>query len=250
MNDFCPTASGPSSIRHPSGRVLPVGIAQPIQSYEHEPKDSRQTTEWDSTKPSWREEGGEGGDMGPFETKGYHQSTSSSADIDDEADVQKVVSELDSDSSDSESDSSSDDSGMEPNQQQNMKQQYENEAIAQPVKTKGGALSRVTRIPSTASLSGIPVPTRPSLPANKKFHVFLSHSTGDQLAVKGNIVVPLRETHAMQVVACYHCMEGKHYNDKHIEQAMGESCLIVVALSPSYVDSQRYGAMLAGQMAI
>ena len=223
---------------HPSGRVLPVGIAQPIQSYEHDP---RQTTEWDSTKPSWRETGGEGGKMEPLQTKGCHRSTSSSVDIDDEADVQKVVSELDSDSSDSESDSSSDDgSGMEPSQQQSMKQQYGNETIAQPVKAKGGALSRVTRTPSTASFSGIPAPTRPSLPAGKKLHVFLSHSTGDQLAVKGSIVVPLRESHAMQVVACYHCMEGKHYNDKHIEQAMGESCVIVVALSPSYVDSQRY----------
>ena len=231
---------------HPSGRVLPVGIAQPIQSYEPEPKDPRQTTEWDCTtniKPPWREEGGEGDETEPFETKGCHQSTSSSVGIDDEADVQKVVSELDSDlqSSDSESDSSSDEgSRMEPSLQQNVKQQYGNETIAQPVKAKGRVVSHVTRPSSTASLSVTAVPTRPTLPAGKKFHVFLSHSTGDQLAVKGSIVVPLRETHTMQVVACYHCMEGKNYNDKHIEQAMGESCVIVTAISPSYVDSQRY----------
>lgn len=231
-------ASGPSSIMHPSGRVLPVGIAQPIQSREHEEKDPM--ADWTDIKPCWKE--GEGGETDPFQTKGCHQSTSSSADVD--AAVQKVMSQLKSDLSSSGTDSSSstddDDDGMESGQQQNKKQQYgiETRNIVQSIKTKGSTSAQLARTSPSTSLPPIAV-LGSSIPPGKKLHVFLSHSTGDQYAVKGNIVVPLREAHGMQVVACYHCMEGPQYNDKHIERAMAESCVVVVALSPSYLESQR-----------
>ena len=160
------------------------------------------------------------------QTKAYRQSVgSSSVEVDEEADVQKVISEIES-SSDSDSDSSSD-SGMESGRQ------YGNE-----VKTDDLRGPQMTRTMSAASL---PLASEQALlPPGRKHHVFLSHSTGDQQAVKGNMVAPLRDGYGMKVVACYHCMEGKNYNDRHIEQAMTESCVVVVAISPSYLDSLRY----------
>lgn len=232
-------ASGPSSFRHPSGRVIPVGIAQPIQSCEHEQREPL-AAEWDcktDAKPSWRE--GEGGEMDPIRAKGYHQSTSSSTSVEVEEDVQKAMSQMDDESS-SESDSESstdDDDGMEPNQQQNVKSQYGNETkSAQSFQT--ATTAQITRTSSSTSL--VPALSGPTVPTSKKLHVFLSHSTGDQNAVKGNIVIHLRDRHHMQVIACYHCMEGKQYNDRHIQRAMAESFVVVVALSPSYLESQRW----------
>lgn len=220
--------------------MIPVGIAQPIQSWESEQKDL--AAEWEcktDAKPLCSE--GEGGETGPLRTKGYHQSTSSSSNVEVEEDVQKAMSQMETESS-SDSESSiedGDDDGMEPSQQLDVEPQYGNQTkAAQSFKAKGAA-AQIMRSSSTASLPPMPVPSGHTLPPGKKLHVFLSHSTGDQNSVKGNIVVPLRETHHMQVIACYHCMEDKQYNDKHIQQAMGESCVVVVALSPSYLDSQR-----------
>lgn len=218
-----------------------MGIAQPIQNCEHEQRELL-AAEWDcktDAKPSWRE--GEGGEMDPIRTKGYHQSTSSGTSVEVEEDVQKAMSQMEAESSESESESSTDgddDDGMEPSQHQNVKAQYGNETkSAQSFKCSTTA--QIARTSSAASLPPVPVPSGPSVPASKKLHVFLSHSTGDQNAVKGNIVIPLREIHHMQVIACYHCMEDKHYNDRHIQRAMAESYVVLVALSPSYLDSQR-----------
>lgn len=226
--------------------MIPVGIAQPIQSRGNEQKECL-AAEWDcktDAKPSCSE--GEGGETEPLRTKGYHQSTSSSTSVEVEEDVQKAMSQMETESS-SESDSESstedgddDDDGMESSQQPDVKSQYGNEPkSAQSFKTKGATAAQMMRTSSTASLPPMSAPSGYTLPPGKKLHVFLSHSTGDQNAVKGSIVVPLRETYHMQVIACYHCMEDKQYNDKHIQRAMAESCVVVVALSPSYLDSQR-----------
>lgn len=207
--------------------------------------------EWDcktDTKPPCGE--GEGGETGPLRTKGYHKSTSSSTSVEVEEDVQKAMSQMETESS-SESDSESstedgdDDNGMELSQQPDVKPQYGNETkSAQSFKTKAATAAQMMRTSSSASLPPMAAPSGYTLPPGKKLHVFLSHSTGDQNAVKGNIVVPLRETHHMQVIACYHCMEDKQYNDRHIQRAMSESCVVVLALSPSYLDSQRYACII------
>ena len=211
---------------HPSGRVLPVGIAQPMQSCELEQKRQQGGAEEPGLAPLWKggvEEGKKAG----------LRSTSNSVE-EEEDDVQKVMSQIDKDmsSSDSESDSSSDNENrMEPVQQQSVDRQYGNETDR-----PSSAPLDMTRTLSDVTPS---LAVAPDLPAGKRLHVFLSHSTGDQLAVKRSVVVPLRDVHKMQVVACYHCMEGQQYNDKHIERAMTESCVVVVALSPTYLESQR-----------
>ena len=200
-------ASGPSSILHPSGRMLPVGIAQPMQSRDHEQREP--LSDWDyktDTKPTWEGEG-EGDKTNPLQTTVHHQSTSSSVDVDEEVTVQKVMSQMESDSSissdsDSDSDSSSDDGRTEVGQQ-HVKQQYGNVTVdtAQSIKDpQKHASAQMMRKSSSASLGPVPV-SEVGIPAGKKHHVFLSHSTGDQQAVKGNIVVPLRESYSMQVTA-------------------------------------------------
>ena len=208
---------------HPSGRILPVGIAQPMQSRGQEQQrddnimmDSNEKTD---SGVFWKEEDD---DSGSLETKPEQQKLSVTVDAEeDELAVQEMIDQINTDlsSSDSDSDSSSNDedqAGME-----------------------SGQNTTNIRHKTLGEASLAPPPTQPTLPINKRHHVFVSHSTGDQLAVKVGVVVPLRDIHKMQVVACYHCMENKQYNDKHISRAMTESCVVVLAISPSYLDSQR-----------
>lgn len=232
-----PIGSGLSSIVHPSGRVLPVGIAQPMQSCELEQKRQQQSggDSADETDHTSLWKGGGVGEGKRVATT--HPSTSSSVEEEEEEeDVQKVMSQIETDmsSSDSDSDSSSDDDNrMESLLQQSVDHRYGNETERLPrPPVEMGRTSSDGAPPSVTSI--------PDLPVGKKLHVFLSHSTGDQQAVKKSIVVPLREVHRLQVVACYHCMEGQQYNDKHIERAMVESCVVVIAISPSYLGSPRY----------
>ena len=237
VSTILPSASGPSSIVHPSGRILPVGIAQPIQSQSVEQRGTQyHDSPWASEKTDsagttgWKEGGGEGGQTGPLVTKPGQRSAAVA--VDDEAAVREVMSQLETDlsSSDSDSDSSSnneDADGMDSGLKESLSEGYSAGSIAQSL----------TVPPSSSSLAS--QPPRASLPASKRHHVFLSHSTGDQLAVKTGIIVPLRDSHSLQVVASYHCMEGNQYNDKHIEKAMAEGCVVVLALSPSYLESPR-----------
>ena len=218
---------------HPSGRMLPVGIAQPMQSLELDLRDPQPVADWEGKpRPLWKDEGeGEESESEPLETKPDHQATEGGGDVDEEVAVQEVLSQLNADLSSSDSAPSSDDDsegGMEPNQH-HPANQYQNET-----ESLGRASAEPNRTPLFHEVSGT------QLPPEKKHHVFLSHSTGDQAAVKNSIVVPLRECRGIKVVACYHCMEhGLQYNDKFIERAMSESCVIVVGLSPSYLESQR-----------
>ena len=69
--------------------------------------------------------------------------------------------------------------------------------------------------------------------------VFVSHSTSDHLWVRGNIVVPLREL-KIPVAASYHFMpDASRYDDKAIHGAMADSCMVLIALSPGYLNSGR-----------
>ncbi len=108
--------------------------------------------------------------------------------------------------------------------------------VATGAETEGEGL---TRKPSTSH--PVPPPGLPSLPPGKKFHVFVSHSTGDQQWVREAVVVPLREPpHGLQVAACYHFMpNNSRYNDRAIRSSMAESCVVLVGLSPAYLHSQR-----------
>lgn len=149
--------------------MLPLGIAQPIQSQEHELKGS--LADWDSKndlKLSWGEEEGDG--CGPsLQTTGYAQASSDSGDVDDEAMVQTVMRQLESDSSSSESESdssSSDDEagydgrkdGMESGQQQ-YEDHSRTETSGLPHSTKSserGGVAELIRKSSSASI----IPTR------------------------------------------------------------------------------------------
>lgn len=94
-----------------------------------------------------------------------------------------------------------------------------------------------TREPSSLH----PDPVLPSLPPRMKYHVFVSHSTGDRQWARESIVVPLREPpHNLQVTACYHFMpDSRLYNDRAIRSCMADSCVVLVGLSPAYINSQR-----------
>ena len=78
------------------------------------------------------------------------------------------------------------------------------------------------------------------LPWGRKWLVFLSHSTSDKPWVRQHLLVPLRDTMGTPVTASYHYMpDPSRYDDKAIQKNMTNSCLIVIALSPSYVSSER-----------
>ena len=70
--------------------------------------------------------------------------------------------------------------------------------------------------------------------------MFLSHSTSDQPWVREHLLVPLRDTMGIPVTASYHHMpDPSQYDDKAIQKSMANSCLIIIALSPAYVSSER-----------
>ena len=221
---------------HPSGRILPVGIAQPMQSRDLDSRDPQPVADWEGkTRPVWKDEGeGVGDETGTLETKPSRPST----DVEDEASVQEVMSQLNTGLSSFESNASSEeeddenDGEMDSRQQPTLVPQYRNETEDTYGSTAGGERKTLSSHEEFGVID---------LPPGRKHHVFVSHSTGDQAVVKNGIVVSLREAQGMKVVACYHCMEkGSQYNDKHIQRAMAESCVVVVGLSPSYLDSQRY----------
>ena len=80
-----------------------------------------------------------------------------------------------------------------------------------------------------------------SLPPNKKWHLFVSHSTSSQDWTRDTIVAPLTgSAHLMRVAACYQSMPDQSmYNDKEIQSRMRESCAVLIALSPQYLRSGR-----------
>ncbi|CAI7993569.1 hypothetical protein GBAR_LOCUS1278, partial [Geodia barretti] len=77
------STSSPGSIMHPSGRILPVGIAQPMQSRDLDSRDPQPVADWEGkTRPVWKDEGeGVGDETGTLETKPSRPST----DVEDEA---------------------------------------------------------------------------------------------------------------------------------------------------------------------
>lgn len=76
---------------------------------------------------------------------------------------------------------------------------------------------------------------------NRKWHVFISHSTSDQQWVRETIIVPLRDPPDLKrTLACYHCMpDHTRFNDNDILAAMRDTYIILIALSTSYTYSQR-----------
>ena len=80
-----------------------------------------------------------------------------------------------------------------------------------------------------------------SLPPNKKWHLFVSHSTSSQDWTSDVIVARLTgSAHLMRVAACYQSMPDRsRYNDKEIQSRMKESCAVLIALSPQYIKSGR-----------
>ena len=206
--------------------MLPVGIAQPMQSRELD----QPVGEWEGkTRALWKEEG-EGDETGAMETKPSHLSS----DVEDEEAVQKVTNQLDTLSS-SESTPSSDEE-EEEDEDESLQPLPTPQYQSEPEDTHKSTTKDLRKLPPSSHEDLATT----DLPPGRNHHVFVSHSTGDQAVVKNRIVVPLREMQGLKVVACYHCMEqSSQYNDKYIQRAMRESCVVVVGLSPSYLESQR-----------
>ena len=76
-----------------------------------------------------------------------------------------------------------------------------------------------------------------------KWHLFVSHSTSNQDWAQAEMVARLSgPSHLMRVAACYQSMpDDSRYNDKEIHSNMRESCVILIALTPSYLKSGRFG---------
>ena len=86
-----------------------------------------------------------------------------------------------------------------------------------------------------------PLPTfgHAFLPANKGWHMFVSHSTSDTQLVHESLIVPLGDTQR-SVAACYNFMpDTSRYNDHEIKDAMKESVVVAIGLSPAYIHSDR-----------
>ena len=79
------------------------------------------------------------------------------------------------------------------------------------------------------------------LPANLTWHLFVSHSTSNQDWARTEIVDKLSSPpHHMRVAACYQSMpDSSRYDDKEIHTRMRESCVVLIALTPSYLKSGR-----------
>ena len=79
------------------------------------------------------------------------------------------------------------------------------------------------------------------MPDHKKWHLFVSHSTSSQDWARDEVVARLTSApHRMRVAACYQSMPDRsRYNDKEIQSRMRESCVIMVALTPLYLQSGR-----------
>lgn len=86
-----------------------------------------------------------------------------------------------------------------------------------------------------------PLPTfgHTFLPANKSWHMFVSHSTSDTQLVHESLIVPLGDAQR-SVAACYNFMpDTSRYNDHEIKDAMKESVVVAIGLSPAYIHSDR-----------
>lgn len=84
----------------------------------------------------------------------------------------------------------------------------------------------------------VPDPTR--FPPDKRWHMFISHSTSDEQFVKESLIIPLEDA-CRRVSACFRYMSHDHskYNDHDIKVAMKESCVIMIGLSRAYCNSGR-----------
>ena len=92
---------------------------------------------------------------------------------------------------------------------------------------------------SVSPLHGIQMPH--PLPHNKQWHVFVSHSTGDTPTVEKELISPLRDhPHYLKVASSSNFMVDTSYNNDEIKEAIKRSCVLILAISPSYVHSDRY----------
>ena len=80
------------------------------------------------------------------------------------------------------------------------------------------------------------------LPVGKKWIVFVSHSTADKVWARERVVVPLRDPpYKKKVAASYHFMpDPSKYDDSGILKDMEKSCVIIIGLSNSYLNSGRW----------
>ena len=76
------------------------------------------------------------------------------------------------------------------------------------------------------------------LPTGKRYHLFVTHSTSDQQWARDCIVSRL--SGSWKVKACYQLMpDQSRYDDAGIKDAMRQSCVILIGLSPAYIRSGR-----------
>ena len=256
--------------RHYSGRVLPVGIAQPFRS-EGTSQGTPQQRRMDprsqfSSKPTM------GDSMDLLGWRGSFESASGKS-LENKH-LQNVLGSGGGDEKEaSDSDQSStriprfsrfvNESTGKDRQSMQLPPNTEvsdSESVSEEVDNDSSSSSNFTFAfapPSTSTEGGIELePERQSveatmeltreptafsfLPPGKKYHVFVSHSTGDQQWARNSIIVPLRDTHGLQVKACYHFMpDTSRYDDRAIQNGMRESCVVCIGLTPGYLSSPR-----------
>lgn len=78
------------------------------------------------------------------------------------------------------------------------------------------------------------------LPYNKKYHVFITHSTFDTHLIKPKLVESLTGPPRYLRVCCSSdFMKGSEYNNDAIKSMMQQSCVIVIGFSEPYIKSSR-----------
>lgn len=77
------------------------------------------------------------------------------------------------------------------------------------------------------------------LPAGKKWHMFVSHSTSDVELVKNVIIEQYEDSTRRVCASCSFMTKDQVYVNTDIKSAMNESCVIMVAISEPYINSGR-----------
>ena len=72
-----------------------------------------------------------------------------------------------------------------------------------------------------------------------RWHVFVTHSTSDRAWTERTLLAPLREAGLRATASGQFMPDASHYDDKAIQTAMGESCVVMVAISKAYNKSPR-----------
>ena len=219
--------------RHHTGKLVPVGIAHPLQQQQREEKANL----FSSSKSSLRVSGHarasgplEGGEEGNSECSQSAAKKPKLADLSSGRRAEGETFESD-DMASGIADFdlpvlSSSDSDNEEEQYKFTPPSYSLEEAREEGYELGEEEESMTR-----------------LPAGKEWHMFVTHSTSDIEVVKRQIMEPFSRG-PRKATASYQYMAEGQYDNKAIQAAIRGSCLVLVTVSPPYLNSERSGQKL------